>query len=62
MKKNLTKKQNIQFTINPKIRFGKPTVPGTRIAIEDILRLVEAGYSIAEIPNEYPKVNLNQAR
>jgi len=56
------KKQQLKMTVNPQIRFGKPTIPGTRIAIEDILRLIEAGYNIDEIPNEYPQITVNQAR
>jgi uncharacterized protein (DUF433 family) len=45
-----------KITVDPKIRFGKPCVRGTRIAVVDILNLLAAGYSIAEIPNQYPGI------
>ncbi len=43
-----------RITVNPKIRFGKPCIRGTRIAVVDILSLLRAGFSIREIPSEYP--------
>ncbi len=45
-----------RITINPKIRFGKPCIRGTRIAVGDILNLLTAGYTIDEIPHEYPGI------
>lgn len=39
---------------DPKIRFGKPTIQGTRITVEDILRLTSRGLSVAEILEQYP--------
>jgi len=45
---------NKRITINPKIRFGKPCIRGTRIAIEDILNLIKAGYTFNEILKQYP--------
>ena len=42
-----------KITINPKIRFGKPCIRGTRVAVVDILNLLAAGYSIDEIPSQY---------
>lgn len=50
------------IVIKPEIRFGQPTVAGTRIAIADILSLVEAGYHINEIPVQYPAVTLPAAK
>ncbi len=52
--------KNIQ--INPDVRFGKPTIAGTRIAVEDILLLLESGYRIDEIPKQYPPVTLKAAK
>ena len=43
-----------RITVNPKIRFGKPCVRGTRVAIVDILHLLAAGYTIEDIPSQYP--------
>ena len=45
-----------KIIVDPKIRFGKPCVRGTRIAVVDILNLLAAGYSIAEIPSQYPGI------
>jgi uncharacterized protein (DUF433 family) len=45
---------NKYITINPEVRFGKPCIRGTRIAVEDILNLLAAGYRIDEIPKQYP--------
>ena len=45
---------NKRITINPKVRFGKPCIRGTRIAVEDILNLIKAGYTFNEIIKQYP--------
>lgn len=45
-----------KITINPKIRFGKPCIRGTRVAVVDILNLLVAGYSLEEIPSQYPGI------
>lgn len=42
-----------RISINPKIRFGKPCIKGTRIAVSDILNLIGAGYPIDKIPSQY---------
>lgn len=44
---------NNRITINPDVRFGKPTIRGTRIAVVDVLNLLRAGYTIDEIPGQY---------
>lgn len=55
-------KTPIRITIKPEIRFGKPCIKGTRIAIADILNLVRAGYGINDIPDQYPPVTLQDAK
>ena len=45
-----------RITIDPRIRFGKPCIKGTRIAVGDILNLLASGYTIEEIPEEYPGI------
>ncbi len=45
-----------RISINPRIRFGKPCIKGTRIAVVDILNLVSAGYSVHEIPGQLPRL------
>lgn len=42
-----------QVIINPKIRFGKPTIAGTRITVEEVLGALAGGMDFAEIRKEY---------
>ena len=42
------------ISINPNIRFGKPCIKGTRIAVTDILQWLAAGMSREEILDDYP--------
>ena len=42
--------------VNPKVAFGKPVIAGTRIAVEFILELLEAGWTFEQILKEYPKL------
>jgi uncharacterized protein (DUF433 family) len=52
----------LRIVADPKIRFGKPTIRGTRIAVEDILRLASRGLSTAEILAEYPGLDEEDIR
>ena len=45
-----------RITIDPTVRFGKPCIRGTRIAVVDILNLLTAGYHIEDIPKQYPGI------
>ncbi len=45
-----------KIIVDPKIRFGKPCIKGTRIAVSDILNLIAGGYSIENIPKQYPRI------
>lgn len=45
-----------RIIVNPGVRFGKPCIKGTRIAVCDILNLVAAGYKIEDIPGQYPGI------
>jgi len=45
-----------KITTDPKVRFGKPCIRGTRIAVVDILNLLAAGYAIEDIPEQYPGI------
>lgn len=38
----------------PNIRFGKPTVAGTRITVADVLGWLAAGETIKDLLEEYP--------
>ena len=48
--------QNKRITIDPEVRFGKPCIKGTRIAVSDILNLIAAGYALADVPKQYPQI------
>jgi len=56
MKNQITKKTSKEVVIKQEIRFGKPTIRNTRVAISDILNLFKAGYNINDIPKQYPGV------
>lgn len=44
------------ISINPEIRFGKPCIKGTRIAVLDILQWLASGMSIKEILKDFPEL------
>jgi uncharacterized protein (DUF433 family) len=49
---------NIQerISINPEIRFGKPCIKGTRIAVWDILGWLAGGMTYSEILENFPQL------
>jgi uncharacterized protein (DUF433 family) len=42
------------ISIDPDIRFGKPCIKGTRIAVADILQWLASGMTSQEIIDDYP--------
>lgn len=44
------------ISINPEIRFGKPCITGTRIAVGDILTWLASGMTQQEIIEDYPSL------
>jgi uncharacterized protein (DUF433 family) len=42
------------IVIDQGIRFGKPCIKGTRIAVGDILQWLSEGISVSEILDDYP--------
>ncbi len=42
-----------RIAVNPNIHFGKPCVTGTRITVQNVLELVNEGFSFAEIIQNY---------
>ena len=44
------------ISINPEIRFGKPCIKETRIAVLDILQWLASGMTHKEILNDYPSL------
>jgi uncharacterized protein (DUF433 family) len=43
-----------RIVINPKIMGGKPIVLGTRITVEQVLKLLAQGLSVKDILKDYP--------
>jgi len=54
--------KNKYITVDPEVRFGKPCIKETRIAVVDILNLLSAGYTIEEITEQYPELNKKQVK
>jgi uncharacterized protein (DUF433 family) len=46
--------------INPKIRFGKPCVKGTRISVYDVLSWLASGMSVDEVISDFPQLTRDQ--
>ncbi len=44
------------ITINPDIRFGKPSIVGTRICVADILSWLASGMSYETILVDFPEL------
>ena len=42
-----------KIVVNPKVRFGKPIIKGTRITVEEVLGFVTGGMDYEEIEKEY---------
>jgi uncharacterized protein (DUF433 family) len=51
-----------RIVLDPQVRFGKPTVRGTRITVGDVLSYLASGMSEAEIVREYPSLTLEDIR
>ena len=50
------------ISIDPKIRFGKPCITGTRIAVSDILQWLASGMDNHEILQDYPSLKEDHIR
>jgi len=44
------------IVLNPDVRFGKPSILGTRITVSDILNWLACEMSIENILEEYPEL------
>jgi uncharacterized protein (DUF433 family) len=42
-----------RITVNPLIHFGKPCIAGTRITVQAVLELLDAGLSFEQIIGDY---------
>ena len=45
------------ITSDPNAHFGKPTIKGTRIAVEQILDELAGGTTVDELLEAYPRLN-----
>lgn len=50
------------ISIDPEIRFGKPCITGTRIAVSDILQWLASGMGNNEILQDYPSLKEDHIR
>lgn len=50
------------ISINPNIRFGKPCVTGTRIAVQDVLSWLASGMAFEEILEDFPELTMEKIR
>lgn len=49
-------KFNEFIVINPEVRFGKPCVKGTRIAVYDVLSWLASGMTHDQITEDFPEI------
>jgi uncharacterized protein (DUF433 family) len=45
------------ISFNSEIRFGKPCITGTRIAVSDVLQWLASGMTVDEIVADYPALS-----
>ena len=50
------------IVVDPAIRFGKPTVRGTRITVGDVLGYLAGGMSEAEMLEQFPSLTSGAVR
>jgi uncharacterized protein (DUF433 family) len=51
-----------RIVVDPEIRFGKPTIKGTRISLGDILEYLAGGDSEEDILAEFPQLTREDIR
>ncbi len=44
---------NERISVDTNTHFGKPTIAGTRITVQDVLELIDHGLSFEEIKTDY---------
>lgn len=50
------------ISLDPAIRFGKPCLKGTRIAVQDALSWLASGMTFEEILEDFPQLTIEQVR
>jgi len=56
------KEFSTRISIDPEIRFGKPCIKGTRIAVLDILQWLASDMTSKEILEDYPALTQDDIR
>jgi len=51
-----------RIVVDPEVRFGKPTVRGTRITVGDVLSYLASGMSEDEILADFPQLTREDLR
>ena len=51
-----------RIILDPEIRFGKPTIRGTRITVGDVLSYLASGMSEGEILADFPQLSAEDLR
>lgn len=51
-----------RITVDPEIVHGRPVIHGTRVRVADVLALLAAGASEAEILEDYPYLGLDDIK
>ena len=51
-----------RISVDPTVRFGKPCVRGTRIAVGDVLGYLAGGTSEEQLLAEFPQLSLEDVR
>ena len=46
------------ITIDPNMRFGKPTIKGMRITVYDVLGWLASGMTKEDVINDYPELSI----
>jgi uncharacterized protein (DUF433 family) len=50
------------IAINSEVRFGKPTLIGTRVTVFDVLSWLANGMTLNEIIEDFPELSENQIK
>jgi uncharacterized protein (DUF433 family) len=51
-----------RIVMDPRVRFGKPCIRGTRIAVGDVLGWLAEGLSEAQILVDFPQISTDDIR
>ena len=51
-----------RIAVDPAVRFGKPIVRGTRLAVGDVLGYLAAGLSESQILRDFPQLTQDDIR